>query len=297
MNNDKVIDLDRFNSQSLKKLKGNSFVMMIVIFVIIVTLMKSILIVGAGKRVVVFNSFIGVESRALGEGIHFLVPYIQTPFIYDVRTLSYTMAEKKDEGNYQGDDSIECLTSDGQKVGLDLSLIYALIADDVWKMHQQVGPEYMNKVIRPTIRSVARNTIASYAVIELYSNKRLEVQQEIFDKVKRELAKYHITTAEVLIRNVKFSEEFSKAIEQKQVALQEAERMRYVLEKEKREKERKIIEAEGEAESIRKKAAALKANPQLIQYEYVSKIAPGVKTIITNQNSIMNLPSELFKND
>jgi regulator of protease activity HflC (stomatin/prohibitin superfamily) len=72
--------------------------------------------------------------------------------------------------------------------------------------------------------------------------------------------------------------------------------MRYVLDKERSEKQRKIIEAEGEAESIKRKAAALKANPQLIQYEYVNKISPGIKTIITDQNAIMNLPSSMFEN-
>jgi len=89
------------------------------------------------------------------------------------------------------------------------------------------------------------------------------VQNEIQDKVKLELAKFFINAPESLIRSVTFSEEFSKAIEQKQVALQEAERMKYILDKERSEKQRKIIEAEGEASAISKKCAALRANPQL----------------------------------
>ena len=73
--------------------------------------------------------------------------------------------------------------------------------------------------------------------------------------------------------------------------------MKYVLIKENSEKQRKIIEAEGQAAAISKKGAALKANPLLIRYEYVDKIAPGVKTIITNQSSILNFPGDMLKDE
>lgn len=80
----------------------------------------------------------------------------------------------------------------------------------------------------------------------------------------------------------------------KQVALQESERMKYILEKQRQEKERKIIEAQGEAQAIKEKGAALRANPQLIQYEYVQKLTPGIKAVITDQASIMNFPADLL---
>lgn len=275
-----------------------NFKVFIIVFLIILALViffNTTTIVGAGQRVVVFNSFTGVEKSVLGEGMNLLIPFVEHPIVYDVRTHSYTMSERTDDGNIKGDDAIECLTADGQKIKLDLSVIYSLDPNNVWKLHKQIGPNYLDKIIRPIVRSVARNTVASYPVIDLYSTKRAEVQSEIEKKLKEELAKYYIVTNEVLIRNVIFSEDFAKAIEMKQVALQEAERMRYILEKEKKEKDRKIIEAEGIASAITKKGEALRRNPQLIQYEYVSKLAPNVKTIITNQNSIMNLPTELFK--
>ena len=294
MQNDNVYDINA-KLNSFKGFKFNPVTTLIGLIIFIFFIFNYlIIIVGPGQRVVIFNSVVGVEKRSLGEGLHFLVPFLQNPVKYDVRTHSYTMSQRADEGQYQGDYGIECLTSDGQKVKLDLSVIYNAIPDEVWKLHQQVGPDYLNKIIRPVIRSIARNTIANYPVAQLYSGKRLEVQNEIQDKVKLELAKFFINAPESLIRSVTFSEEFSKAIEQKQVALQEAERMKYILDKERSEKQRKIIEAEGEASAISKKCAALRANPQLIQYEYVAKLAPDVKTIITDQKTIMNLPSELF---
>ncbi|MDD3149380.1 MAG: prohibitin family protein, partial [Candidatus Gastranaerophilales bacterium] len=192
-------------------------------------------------------------------------------------------------------DGVECLTADGQKVKLNLSVIYNLEASEVWRLHQEIGQTYLVKVLRPQVRSISRSIVSSYPVMDLYSEKRLAVQQDIQDKLKKELKKYHINIQEVLIRTVTFSDEFAKAVEQKQVALQEAERMRYVLQKEESEKQRKIIEAQGEAEAIGTKGSALKANPLLIQYEYVNKISPGIKTIITDQNAIMNFPDSMFE--
>ena len=292
MQNEKVINLN-FGSTN----KKIPFWVIILVLAGFIFLSQTVLVVSAGHRAVVFNSLTGVEKRTLGEGIHFLVPGIETPTTYSVRTETYTMAARQDEGQYQGDDAIECLTSDGQKIKLDISVIYNLIPEQVWELHRQVGPYYLEKIIRPTVRSIARNTIANYTVTELYSGDREKLQDEISTKVKTELGKYYINSSESMIRNVIFSEEFSKAIEQKQVAMQDAERMKYVLIKENSEKERKIIEAEGEASAIAKKGAALKANPLLIKYEYVEKITPGIKTIITNQSSILNFPGDLLKDE
>lgn len=292
MQDEKVINMN-FDS---KKFKGVPFWGIILIVIGFIFLSNAVLIVSAGHRAIVFNSFIGVEKRTLGEGIHFLVPGIETPTVYSVRTETYTMSARTDEGQQQGDDAIECLTSDGQKIGLDISVIYNLIPDKLWELHKQIGPYYVDKIIRPSVRSIARNTIANYTVTELYSGDREKLQDEISLKVKNELDKYYINSSETMIRNVIFSDEFSKAIEQKQVAMQDAERMKYVLMKENSEKQRKIIEAEGQASAISKKGAALKANPLLIRYEYVEKIAPGVKAIITNQSSILNF-GDLLKDE
>jgi prohibitin 2 len=284
----------KFNSN---KFYGIPFWMIILIAVGFIFVARAVLIVDAGHRAIVFNSFIGVEKRTLGEGIHFLVPGLETPTIYSVRTETYTMSARDNEGQQQGNDAIDCLTSDGQKIGLDISTIYNLIPEKLWELHKQIGPSYVDKIIRPAVRSIARNTIANFTVTELYSGDREKLQDRISNKIKIELDKYFINSSETMIRNVIFSEEFSKAIEQKQVAMQDAERMKYVLIKENSEKQRKIIEAEGQAAAISKKGAALRANPLLIRYEYVDKIAPGVKTIITNQSSILNFPGDLLKDE
>ena len=259
-------------------------------FLLFILLSQLIVIVPAGQRVVVFNNVSGVEKQTLGEGLKILMPFLQTPIFYDVRTQTYTLSNASYHEKSVGlqNDPVTALTSDGQTVRMGISLRFHLIPEDVWQVHQKVGPSYIEKILKPEVRSVVRNTVANYTVTEVYSDKRDEIQATLGKELTETLGKYHIAMDELLIRNVAFSDEFAKAIEQKQVALQEAERMRYILQKEEAEKKRKIIEAEGVAESIRVRAQALKQNPQLIQYEYVQKLTPGVKAIVTDQNAILN---------
>lgn len=257
----------------------------------LIVLFNSLVIVPAGHRLVVFNSFSGVEQRVLREGMNLLVPFIQSPIQYDVRTQTYNLSTVQ-ERNRSGVDygpPVATLTEDGQTVRMELSLRYRLVPSDVWKLHQNVGNSYVEKIIKPEVRSIVRETVSNFTVVDIYSSKRNAVQMQMQERIAKTLAKYHITVDELLIRDVQFSKEFTEAIEQKQVALQAAERMRYVLQKEEAEKKRKIIEAQGVAESMRVRAEALRQNPKLIQYEYVQKLTPGVKAIITDQNSIINL--------
>jgi prohibitin 2 len=256
---------------------------------LLILLVQSVVIVPAGERFVVFNNFSGVEDRSLDEGMNVLIPFVESTTRYDVRTHTYTMSAVSDEGSKSGDDSVSVLTADGQIVKMDISVRYHLMGGDVWKLHKQVGPNFVDKIIRPESRTVARNVVSGYTVTEVYSTKRQAIQTELQMEMDKSFGRYFIVLDEVMIRNVTFSEAFAQAIEQKQVAMQDAERMKYVLQKEESEKRRKIIEAEGEAAAITKRAEALRQNPQLIQYEYVQKLSPAIKAIVTDQKTIMSL--------
>lgn len=252
-------------------------------------LMGVMVIVPAGERAAVFNCFSGVEKHTLSEGTHLLIPMIETPVKYEVRTQTYTMSSVSDEGDRRGDDALTALSADGQKVKIDVSVRYHLIPEDVWQLHDQIGPSYVEKIIRPEVQTVIRNVVSSYTVTRLYSSSRQEIQDQMKSQMEKGMQKYHIALDEVLVRNIGFSDAFANAIEQKQVALQEAERMRYVIQREEAEKQRKIIAASGDSEAIRLRAQALKQNPQLIQYEYVQKLAPNIKAVIADQKMLLNV--------
>jgi regulator of protease activity HflC (stomatin/prohibitin superfamily) len=255
---------------------------------IIVLLAKTILIIDAGEMAVIFNQVSGDLSTRY-PGTNILIPGLQKEVMYDTRAQTYTMAATYAEGEPKGDDAIETLTKDGQIVKMDLSVRFHIDPTRLTNLHREIGPDYINKVVRPEIRNQIRLAVSAYPVTEVYTEKRQEIQFQTQDNIRRKFKASYLILDEVLIRNIRFSTEFEKAIEQKQIAQQEAQRMQYVLDKERQEKDRKIIEAQGEAESIRLKAQVLAANPALIQYEYVQKLSPGVKTIITDGKSILSL--------
>lgn len=269
-------------------MKSRLLILAGIAIVAIIVLANTVLIIDAGEMAVIFNQVTGGLS-ARYSGTNILIPGLQKPILYDSRVQTYTMSATYAEGETRGDDAIEALTKDGQMVKLDLSVRFHLNHNKITDLHKQIGPDYINKVVRPEIRNQMRLAVSAFPVTEVYTEKRSVIQNQTQDNLKKKFADSYMVLDEVLIRNIRFSPEFEKAIEQKQIAQQEAQRMQYILEKERQEKERKIIEAQGEAEAIRLKAIVLAENPALIQYEYVQKIAPGIQTIITDGKSILSL--------
>jgi len=257
--------------------------------VCVVSALSALAIVPAGTRAVIFNNFSGIEPLSLTEGTHLIVPFVEHPFLYDVRTQTYTMSAVHNEGDKLGDDSVYALTADGQTVKIDISVRYHVLGDDIYKLHRSIGPSYVDKVIRPESRTVVRNVISSFAVTEVYSTKRQVIQAQLEEQMAKTLLRNYIVLDGLLIRNISFTDAFAQAVEKKQVAMQDAERMKYVLQKEESEKQRKIIEATGEAEAIRRRGQALRENPLLIRYEYVQKVSPNIKAIVTDQKTILGM--------
>jgi len=255
-------------------------------------LRRTFVLVGAGERAVIFNRFSGTQQYSLGEGLHFNIPWVNLPTIYDVRSQTYTMSGSKSEANQQAgnaNDALLALSADGLPVSLEMSVRFHIDPDTVWKLHRDIGPMFIEKIVRPQTRSHVRMVIAQYPVVDVYGARRAKIIDQINDRLRRLFKENNIVLDEALLRDVSFSQQFQQAIEQKQVAQQDVQRMTFVLQQADKERRRKIIEAEGEAESIRLKAAALAQNPQLVQYEYVKNLPANVRTIITDNRTIVNL--------
>jgi prohibitin 2 len=272
--------METMKRQSLKVTIG------IVALILVGLMFKPWVIVPAGYRAVLYNRA-GGGLRQVGEGMHWKTPLLETvEALYDVRTRTYTMSATHWEGEVRGDDSLAVQTADGQRVNLDISVRFHPDRDKVALIHQAVGRDYIDKLIRPAIISITPNVVANYKVTAVYSKSRQEIESELEKRLRAQLAANYIQVDEVLLRDVRFSPEFEKAIQEKQIAEQDAERMTYVLQKAEKEKQQKIIEAEGEAQAIRLKGQAIAANAKVVQYEYLRKIAPNVKVIITDGKSL-----------
>ena len=286
------IEVPDFFTPNPKKLKefdsfinwfNKSWGYLIAVFLLLLLLGGAIIKVDAGERAVVFNIFGGIEKRVLGEGIHIIIPFVQLATIYDVKQVTYNFASENQiqQGKIVCGE-IHSLTSDGQKVDVELSVRARPQAVDLWKLHKNIGPRYASKIIFPKARTVLREVLVSYPVEDVYSVKRQEIQNKVQEVLQKDLSKkYFIYVEEVLIRNVRFSKEFQDAIDRKQQAYQEYLRMEYVVAAERAKRDAKILQAEGEAKAINLRVGALRANPDFIKYRRAQVFGKRAKLIFS----------------
>src|SRR5262245_15593964 len=119
-----------------------------------------------------------VQERNLSEGLHFINPFAQVVSM-TVRTETYTMSSVRDEGAVKGDDSITALPADGLMMPLDVTLAYRLVASDAPWLYRSIGPDFVDKLIRPASRTAVREAIAGFTAQEAYSNRRQELAMNI----------------------------------------------------------------------------------------------------------------------
>ncbi|MCC7492585.1 MAG: prohibitin family protein [Fimbriimonadaceae bacterium] len=261
-------------------------------FILIAVLaLRPVLVVPAGQRAVLFNTFRGVEQRVLGEGWNLYLPLVQRPELFDVRTQTYTITATAEDKVEVDSFPLVALSKDGQPVTLDLTLLYRPVAEELPQLYREVGnkPEYEAKIVRPYLRSLARMVVADNKVVELYGGSREKVEGDLKTRLDEAFRKSHLMVEDIQLRNLSFSKQFQDVIEKKQVAQQQVERMEYMLLQAVKDKEKAIVEARGEAESLALVAQSLAANPQLLDYEYVKNLNPNAKAVVVQGSTIVNL--------
>lgn len=228
-----------------------------------------------------------VQPGILREGLNFVNPLVDV-VKYDVRTQNYTMSAVHDEGDKSGDDAIRILTADGLEVVIDLSVLYRIDGDRVPEILRSIGPDVRDKIVRPMTRTKIRDNAVYYDAVSLYSSKRDEFQQKIFTSIEKDFAARGLILEQILIRNITLPESVKLTIESKINAEQEAQKMRFVLDKERQEAERKRVEAQGIADYQRILTSSL--TDKLLQYEQIKAQkelanSPNAKVVIMNGKS------------
>jgi regulator of protease activity HflC (stomatin/prohibitin superfamily) len=185
-----------------------------------------------------------VQKDVLSSGLHFINPLLEIEKM-DVKTQNYTMSGAHDEGIKTGDDAIRVLTADGLEVTIDLSVLYHVITNDAPMLLQETGTDYEDKIVRPITRTRIRDNAVYYDAVALYSTKRDEFQQRIFKSIETDFKKRGLLLENLLVRNITLPQSVKATIEQKINAEQDAQKMQFVLQKEKQEAERKRVEAQG----------------------------------------------------
>jgi len=238
-------------------------------------------VIDAG-RVGVKSLFGKVDNNVLYSGLHVINPLVDITS-FDVKTQNYTMSAVHSEGDVKGDDAIRVLTADGLEVVIDLSVLFRVQAEKAPAILREIGTDYLEKIVRPVSRTVIRDNAVSYDAVSLYSSKREEFQAKVFETIKTNFAKRGLELEQLLVRNITLPASVKASIESKINAEQDAQKMTFVLQKERQEAERKRVEAQGIADYQRILSAGL--SDKQLQYESIlaqKEIAksPNTKVII-----------------
>ena len=132
--------------------------------------------------------FGSVQNDVMGSGLHFINPLLDVKRL-DVKTQNYTMSGVHDEGNQLGDDAIRVLTSDGLEVTIDLTVLYRVVSADAPRLLSETGDDYRDKIVRPITRTKIRDNAVYYQAVELFGNKREDVQHRIYKSIEDDFKK------------------------------------------------------------------------------------------------------------
>ena len=223
-----------------------------------------------------------VNNEVLYSGLNFVNPLVEVTE-FDVRAQNYTMSASEEEGAKKGDDAIRVLSADGLEVVIDLSVLFNVKSSETPKILQNIGVDYLDKIVRPVSRTAIRDNAVAYDAVALYSTKREEFQAVIFKTIETSFTKRGLELQQLLIRNITLPTSVKASIESKINAEQDAQKMTFVLQKEKQEAERKRVEAQGIADY--QKILSTGLSDKQLQYEAIKAqkeiaTSPNAKVII-----------------
>lgn len=287
---------------------------LVVLALVLTTVSAGLVFIRPEERGVVISAIApkGYREAPLEPGLSWIIPFFEEVERYTISRQTYTMSIAPSEGQIQGDDSITARTLDGQEIFVDASVIFAIDPPQVVQVHIDWQDRYMNELVRPLARGVIRDAISQYQVDQVVSSNRLEMTQRIIDALRTKLSENGLLLDDFVLRNITFSPEYAASVEQKQIAEQQAQQAKLTVEQRKQEAEQarqvaqgvadsvviraqgdadaRLIQADAEAKALELIAAALKKSPDLLNYTYIQKLAPGIQVMLVPNTAPYLLP-------
>lgn len=237
----------------------------------------SIYNVPAGHRAVVYSRIDGVGKNVIEEGTHFLLPWLQRPIIFDVRTRPRTYASLTG-------------TKDLQMINISIRVLSKPDRAKLHWLYTHLGLDFDEKVLPSIVNETAKQVVAQFTAAELIY-QREHVSRMIAQSLKARADRFAILLDDVSIIHLSFGTEYSAAIEAKQIAQQEAERARFVVEKALQEKKSTVIRAQGVSKSAELVGEAIKNNPAFVQLRRLDA-AKEIATVISRSANKVYLNSD-----
>lgn len=243
-------------------------------------LSQSAYTVEPGHRAVIFDRLReGIQPEVKGEGLNFAIPFVQTPIIFDVRKRPTII--KTETG-----------TKDLQNVQLSMRLITHPDDRDLQSLYRSYGTEYVSRLLPSVGNEVLKAVVAQFNADQLIT-QREQVSQSIRESLAARLNSKNVMLDDVSITHLTFSDDFSRAIEAKQVAEQKAEQAKFVVARKEQEKLALIIRSEGDAEAAKMVSEALaKSGNGLIELRRIETALQVADTLGKSKGQVTYLPSQ-----